>query len=166
MFVELISLRDSRRGTSVLRGLEDRWIWARGRIGDGIIEFWVDAESEIFDFRGLDDRTSIEHLLSIYRTSIENLSNIHGMVGRGNSRLRGLEDGEIWDRNQIGDGIIEFSILGGCEIWDFRFSRFGTFRVGSRSRIHRTLIGNWWNIGPRPIENLSNIYRRHEPTCV
>ena len=31
---------------------------------------------------------------------------------RGNSRLRGLEDGEIWDGNQIGDGIIEFSILG------------------------------------------------------
>ena len=25
-------------------------------------------------------------------------------------------DEDIWDRNQIGDGIIEFSILGGCEI--------------------------------------------------
>ena len=59
-----------------------------------------------------------------------------------NSRSRGLEDEEIWDRNQIGEGIIEFSILGGCEIRDFRFSRFGTFPVGSRSRIHRTLIGN------------------------
>ena len=28
-------------------------IWVRDQIGDGIIEFWVDAESEIFDFRGL-----------------------------------------------------------------------------------------------------------------
>ena len=47
------------------------WIWieigARDQIGDGIIEFWVDAESEIFDFRGLDDRTSIEHLSKIDR---------------------------------------------------------------------------------------------------
>ena len=53
MHQELISPRDSRRGTSRLRGLEARGFWARGQIDDGIIEFWVDAESEIFDFRGL-----------------------------------------------------------------------------------------------------------------
>ena len=47
--------------------MEARGIWARDQIGDGIIEFWVDAESEIFDFRGLDDRTSIEHLSKIDR---------------------------------------------------------------------------------------------------
>ena len=40
--------------TSSLRGLEAREIWVRDQIGDGIIEFWVDAESEIFDFRVLD----------------------------------------------------------------------------------------------------------------
>ena len=57
--------------------MEARGIWARDQIGDGIIEFWVDAESEIFDFRGLDDRTSIEHLSKIYLTSIENLSKIY-----------------------------------------------------------------------------------------
>ena len=51
--IKLISLRDSRRGTSRLRGLEAREIWARDQIGNGIIEFWVDAESEMFDFRGL-----------------------------------------------------------------------------------------------------------------
>ena len=54
--------------------MEARGIWARDQIGDGKIEFWVDAESEIFDFRGLDDRTSIEHLSNIYRKSIAGMS--------------------------------------------------------------------------------------------
>ena len=63
---KLISLRDSRRGTWRLGGLEAREIWARDQIGNGIIEFWVDAESEIFDFRGFDDRAYIENLSKIY----------------------------------------------------------------------------------------------------
>jgi|AACY02.13.fsa_nt_gi hypothetical protein len=65
--MKLISLRDSRRGISRLGGLEAGGFWARDQIEDGMIEFWVDAESEIFDFRGLDDRTSIEHLSKIDR---------------------------------------------------------------------------------------------------
>ena len=55
-------MRTRERPSRPHRGLEVREIGARDQIGDGIIEFWVDAESEIFDFRGLDDRTSIEHL--------------------------------------------------------------------------------------------------------
>ena len=37
----------------LVRQFGARGIWVRDQIGDGIIEFWVDAESEIFDFRGL-----------------------------------------------------------------------------------------------------------------
>ena len=92
-------------------GLEARGIWARDQIGDGIIEFWVDAESEIFDFRGLDDRTSIEHLSKLISLRDSR---------RGTSRLRGLEAGGIWARDQIGDGISEFWVDAEYEIFDFR----------------------------------------------
>ena len=66
-------MRTRERPSRPHRGLEAREIGARDQIEDGIIEFWVDAESEIFDFRGLDDRTSIEHLSKIDRKSIEHL---------------------------------------------------------------------------------------------
>ncbi len=52
-----------------------------GRIGDGIIECWVDAESEVFDFLGLYDRTFIEHLCiwSVYEVYLRCIWSVSGV---------------------------------------------------------------------------------------
>ena len=84
--------------------------------------FGMDAKSEIFDVRGLvhfwwhpwasmavHGFPNIFQEGSVPERQIELISLRDSR--RGNWRLRGVGDGEIWDWNQIWDGIIEFPVL-------------------------------------------------------